>query len=311
MMISVVMSVYNERIRDLNKSIDSVLRQTLSDFEFIIICDNPNSIEIRNFLLNKAKSDSRIKIIFNKVNIKQNLSRNKAIKKASSNFIAIMDADDVMDDNRLKHQYAFIKANNLDICFTNVSIINDFGEVTRNNVFGKHDIIDQNTIKAVLSSHSIALGPTFMFKKDVFTSLGSYTDMNVEDYDLVSKFLVDKKRLGYISTSLVYKRLRDDSISFNSLYEQFVIMKSISKYLKKYNSTKFVPYDYILENINNITERQLYSYKKYSEARYKFNDNRNIKMFLLVIYRMISSKTVLLHFLWSIKNKIIDKIYVD
>lgn len=308
-MISVVMSVFNEKISDLEKSINSVLNQSLKRFEFIIICDNPGATEIKKLLLKEAEDDSRIRLIFNKVNLRQNLSRNKAIKSASNDYIVVMDADDIMDKNRLEKQYAFARENNLDICFTNVSIINYDGDVTRKNIFINRNITNQKMIKKILFSHSIALGPTFMFRKDAFQKLGGYTDMNVEDYELVSKFIVAKKRLGYIGDSLTYKRLRMNSISYNSLYEQYVIMNSISKYLKKYDGNKMIPYEYIKNNVNNITGKQLYSYKKYSAARYAFNDNKSFKIIMLIFCRIFFSKTVLFHLIWAEKNKIIDFFY--
>jgi glycosyltransferase involved in cell wall biosynthesis len=46
--ISVVMSVYNEKVEWLHESIDSILNQTFSDFEFIIVNDNPAIITIIN-----------------------------------------------------------------------------------------------------------------------------------------------------------------------------------------------------------------------------------------------------------------------
>lgn len=308
-MITIVMSVYNEKISDLDKSINSVLNQTINSFEFIIICDNPDSAEIKNFLVSKSKDDSRIKIIFNNRNMGQNLSRNKAVKSASNNCISIMDADDIMDKRRLETQYSFFKANNLSICFSNVSIINDNDEITREKVFGNSDITNQKIIRKILYNHSIALGPTFMFDKNIFELLGGYTNMNVEDYELVSKFIVNRKRLGYIGKPLIYKRLRNDSISYNSLYEQYIIMRSISNELRKYNGEKLVSHEYVLNNVNNITNRQLASYMKYSETRYKFNDSRNWKIAIILVCRILLSTTVLFHLLWSIKNKIVDKYY--
>lgn len=308
-MITVIMSVYNENIAALKKSINSVLNQTINEFEFIVICDNPDSIEIRRFLLEEAVKDSRITVMFNKVNIKQNLSRNKAIESASNDYIAIIDADDVMKKNRLEVQYNFMKENRLDICFTNFSIINDKGNITRNNVFGKNDINSQKRIKKLLSSHSIALGPTFMFKKNVFEDVGKYSNINVEDYELASRFLVLNKRLGYIGNPMILKMLRTDSISYNSLYEQYVIMRSISSYLKKYNCGKVVPYEYIQDKVKRISRNKLLAYKKYANARYKFNDSQNFRTFFIMIYRILASKTVFSHLLWNVKNKFVEKIY--
>ena len=67
--VSVVMSCYNEPLVWIQESIDSILSQTFSDFEFIIINDNPNRKELKDFLNNITQKDHRIKLINNEKNI--------------------------------------------------------------------------------------------------------------------------------------------------------------------------------------------------------------------------------------------------
>ena len=68
-MISVIMSVYNEKIEWLKEAVYSILNQTYTDFEYIIIVDNPSlSIECINFL-DKIAADNRVKLHFNDENI--------------------------------------------------------------------------------------------------------------------------------------------------------------------------------------------------------------------------------------------------
>ena len=63
------MSVYKEPVEWLRQSIDSILNQTYVDFEFIIICDNPDYIEGKKILEDYAQSDRRIRLLFNDKNI--------------------------------------------------------------------------------------------------------------------------------------------------------------------------------------------------------------------------------------------------
>lgn len=63
--ISVIMSVYSERVDWIRKSIDSILNQTYSDFEFIIVNDKPNREENTQLLEEYAACDSRIKVLTN------------------------------------------------------------------------------------------------------------------------------------------------------------------------------------------------------------------------------------------------------
>lgn len=107
--ISVVMSTYN-RSAFLPRSIESILNQTFTDFEFIIINDGSpdNSAEI---LKKYANQDSRIRVITNKQNKGLIYSLNKGLDKAKGKYIARMDDDDVALPTRLEKQYAFMEKN--------------------------------------------------------------------------------------------------------------------------------------------------------------------------------------------------------
>ncbi len=107
--ISVVMSTYN-RASFLPRSIESILNQTFTDFEFIIINDGSpdNSAEI---LKKYAKQDSRIRVITNKQNKGLIYSLNKGLDEAKGKYIARMDDDDIALPNRFEKQYAFMEKN--------------------------------------------------------------------------------------------------------------------------------------------------------------------------------------------------------
>ena len=87
------MSVYNGEDY-LAETIESVLNQTFSDFEFIIIndCSTDRTIEI---LENYAKKDERVKVHTNEVNLRLPSSLNKAMSLSKGKYIARMDADDI------------------------------------------------------------------------------------------------------------------------------------------------------------------------------------------------------------------------
>ena len=49
-LVSIVMSVYTETIQELEKSVESMLHQSFTDFEYIIVLDNPNNLAAKEFL---------------------------------------------------------------------------------------------------------------------------------------------------------------------------------------------------------------------------------------------------------------------
>jgi glycosyltransferase involved in cell wall biosynthesis len=63
------MSIFKEPKEWLIQAIDSILNQTFTDFEFIIICDNPEYKEGISIIENYSKKDERVKLIFNQTNL--------------------------------------------------------------------------------------------------------------------------------------------------------------------------------------------------------------------------------------------------
>ncbi len=88
--ISVIMSVYKEPLAYVNVAVDSILKQTFADFEFIIIVDAPDNLEIIEFLQEKAATDTRIFVVVNEKNIGLAMSLNKAIDLAKGKYLARM-----------------------------------------------------------------------------------------------------------------------------------------------------------------------------------------------------------------------------
>ncbi len=102
--LSVVMPVYNAS-RFLKEAIESILQQTFTDFEFIIIddCSTDNSVAII-----KSYKDDRIQLYFNDKNSGISYTLNKGIKLANAEWIARMDSDDISYPERLQKQHDFI-----------------------------------------------------------------------------------------------------------------------------------------------------------------------------------------------------------
>jgi glycosyltransferase involved in cell wall biosynthesis len=105
--VSVVMSVFNSELY-LKSAIESILNQSYSNLEFIIIndCSTDNSETII-----KSFNDNRIKYIKEFENIGLETALNKNFMLAEGEFIARMDADDIASPDRLKHQVEFLMAN--------------------------------------------------------------------------------------------------------------------------------------------------------------------------------------------------------
>ena len=117
--ISVVMPIYNADDY-IAQAIETVLSQTLGDFELICVDDGSTdkSVEIvKSF----AKSDKRIKLV-ETGHIGVSTARNKGLLKSQGEYIIFLDADDFYEDTLLEKLYNTAKEHNLDIVATDFDI---------------------------------------------------------------------------------------------------------------------------------------------------------------------------------------------
>jgi glycosyltransferase involved in cell wall biosynthesis len=109
--VSVLTPIYNTNPTHLRECIESVLAQTFTDFEFLILNDSPDNMEIEKIVKEYAKRDKRIKYFKNDRNMGITPSRNKLLDMARGEYIATFDHDDISVPNRLELQVDFLDKN--------------------------------------------------------------------------------------------------------------------------------------------------------------------------------------------------------
>ena len=109
--ISVVMPTYGEPLDVLRRTVDSVLAQTFSDLELVIVVDNPDRRDAIEMLQSYAKSDRRVRVHINEANIGVWPSYNRGVRLTRGRYIAIQDADDVSLPTRLEVLHSFLESN--------------------------------------------------------------------------------------------------------------------------------------------------------------------------------------------------------
>ena len=100
--VSVLTPIYNTNPQHLRECIESILAQTFTDFEFIILNDSPDNKEVEKIV--KSYKDKRIKYYKNKENIGISNSRNKLIDLSKGEYLAIFDHDDISLPERLQKE---------------------------------------------------------------------------------------------------------------------------------------------------------------------------------------------------------------
>jgi glycosyltransferase involved in cell wall biosynthesis len=179
--ISVLMPVYNTE-KYLNEAIDSILGQSFSDFELIIIDDasTDNSINIIN-----SYQDERIIFIQKEKNTGYTDSLNMGIQMAKGKYIARMDSDDISLPLRFEKQVVFLENNpEVILCGTQIRII-DTDNTSKLPI--KNDLLKVKMIDKTQFYH-----PTIMLRKSLLDKENINYDKGkepAEDYDLWSRLM--------------------------------------------------------------------------------------------------------------------------
>jgi len=115
-LVSIIMPSYNTE-RFLVETIDSVLNQTYSHWELIIVddCSTDNTDDcVRTYL-----TDPRIRYFKNETNSGAAVSRNRALREARGRWIAFLDSDDLWTPDKLEKQIGFMEKNHYSFSYTN------------------------------------------------------------------------------------------------------------------------------------------------------------------------------------------------
>lgn len=212
--ISVVMSAYNAE-KYIKIAIQSVLRQTYQDFEFIIINDGSTD---NTLSVVKEFKDRRIKIVENAENIGLTSSLNNGIAIAKGEYIARMDADDVSLPLRFETQIKFL-SRNPDYALIGSSFyqIDETGEIVSfTKVLTENSEINSNLIHQNWFGHG-----SVMMRKTAFVECGGYSSnfKYAQDYDLWLR-ISEKFKVANNEEPLYSWRMLKDSISTGKKEEQ-------------------------------------------------------------------------------------------
>lgn len=291
-MISVLMTTYNEPISLVKESIESILTQTYTDLELVIIVDNSKNNEILDYLNNL--NDKRVNILINSKNIGLPLSLNKGIEYAHGNYIARMDADDVADKSRLEKQLEYLEKNGLDLVSSNSIDIDEDGKIIGNVT--KFPCTTSKIYK-YLNFGSSMLHPTWLGTKEAFEELNGYRNIySCEDYDFLIRGALKKLKFGNTKDCLLKKRIRNSSISESShiLQEQtaFLLKKNYRK--KKVTSLKEIQTFINGDEFRELRRKIELSNQLFNEYKNKDGISRLIFLFKISINNSMVRKEYIL-----------------
>jgi glycosyltransferase involved in cell wall biosynthesis len=202
--ISVIFPVYDTPAEYISRAIDSILSQTFSDFEFLILNDGSINPDVEETI--KSYADPRIKYFYHK-NVGLIRTLNRGLGLAVGEFVARMDSDDIALPTRFAEQLAFLDNNpGVSLCGTWFEVFGDKSLIVKHpaNV-GVLDLL-----------HGCVLGhPTVMWRRTDFEKYDLYYDENykiAEDYELWSR-AVRYLKIANIEKVLLKYRWHKDNLS--------------------------------------------------------------------------------------------------
>jgi glycosyltransferase involved in cell wall biosynthesis len=201
-LVTVLMPVYNAE-KYLREAIDSILNQTLTNFEFLIIDDGStdNSINIV-----ESYTDARIKFVRNEKNMGISPTLNKGIEMAAAELIARMDADDISYPQRLQKQYDYFQKNpECALLSTWAKMITERNEHVRTEKYRSRLHYYNLTFECWMYH------PTVMYTRSATMAVGMYTIPYAEDFELFWQ-LSRKYKIACLEEVLVDYRITDQSL---------------------------------------------------------------------------------------------------
>ena len=189
-MITVITPTYN-RAQYLGQAVDSVLAQTYTDWELLVVDDNKPDSEARKATdeVMAHYTDPRIHYIQNEKNIGGAAARNVGIFQAKSEYIAFLDDDDMYLPSRLEVQYKQMVENDWDVSVMDGATYNF---VTGEKVAERHQQVrtgmtKDELIRAHLLYH-ISGTNSFMYKTSFIQKIGGFDDVpSCQEYILMQK----------------------------------------------------------------------------------------------------------------------------
>lgn len=284
-LVSVVMTVYSNE-HYLRESIDSILAQSYTNFEFIIVKEFGSDENTCQILAEYAAKDNRIKIIENLTKLGFAASLNRGIDEAKGKYIARMDGDDISLPQRFKYQVAFMEKHpDVLVCGGRIKFLfmgeNHFANFLRNRVIN-YPRETKEIRNYILFSCPFA-HPSVMFNREILNKnrLRYNENIQTEDYELWSRIV-----FGYQVANMPKQLIRYRQHGGNATATASSKVSESTNRIRACIIKRFIPeYPHIHFNFEKSTgdslseiENVLHSlYKEHTET---FSDKKILRKFM-------------------------------
>lgn len=227
-LVSIICPMYNcERFAQ--KTINSVLSQTYTNFELLVIDDKSKDKTVE---VVKSFNDTRIKVFVNENNSGAAFSRNKALSLATGEYIAFLDGDDLWVKDKLEKQISFMEKNNYLFSYTDYELVDE--EDTPLNIYycGPKKV----TYRKFLHIDYVGTS-TVIYKRNIYPDLQIPNDIFKRNDDAL--WLLLSKKAACYRMSGIYSKYRRVQGSISSGKKSYLFKHHVTLYQKLYGYSKF------------------------------------------------------------------------
>ncbi len=251
-MISIAMATYNGE-KNIKEQIESILNQTLKEFE-LIICDDASTDNTVPILTSFAEKDKRIKILKNEQNLGFKKNFEKILSHCTGEYIAFCDQDDIWFPNHLEVLYNIISKGNYDAVGANSILVNSNNSELGYTLLDIQDIgfipKTQQEYKTLLLHKNIFQGTAMMISKSILNKALPFPE-NIKFHDWwIALIATENKGVYYDKTPILRYRQHESNVTenkpstFGCKIKQFLTCKFNRRKLSVIN---------ILENFYNTS----------------------------------------------------------
>lgn len=212
-MVSIVLPTYN-RCYCIGRAIDSVLRQTYTDFELLVI-DDASTDDTETLIQKIAETDARVRYFRQPQNSGASAARNEGIRRAKGSCIAFQDSDDVWKADKLEKQMRILEED------PEIGLVYCMYEGRKKDGTFVH-IPDDSMEKSLLHGDMYRLllqgnvigAPTAVVRRECLAKSGLFDEelTCLEDWELFLRIAKEQK-IGYVDEPLLFSDLHEGGVS--------------------------------------------------------------------------------------------------
>lgn len=254
-LISVIIPVYNGE-KYLSECLDSVLNQTYQNLEIIIVNDGSND-NTKSIVEEYVKRDNRIMLLNNDESRGVAEARNIGIKTANGNYVAFVDADDVVSNDYVEKLFTKMDEEVDVVCSGYYEVQNDVNNILKIHTLPNKvckNVDESYSLYSECLTDNVAMQAVWgkIFKKELFDNVSFEPLMVGEDEVLFVQVMISNAVIKTSEYKGYYYRIHDDSalrkanegkkFAENNYKAKYLIakrMENVSEYCKKQSSNNF------------------------------------------------------------------------